>query len=48
MAYGIGTIEDVAVPIHHDLNPGVPAAVPRHSTPGPSWTVPTSPSPRGT
>ena len=22
MAYGVGTIEDVAVPIHHDLNPG--------------------------
>ena len=44
MAYGVGTIEDVAVPIHHDLNPGVPAAVPR-STPSPSWTVPDEPVP---
>jgi hypothetical protein len=47
MAYGIGTIEDVAVPIHHDLNPGVPAAVPRRSTPSPSWTVLDEPVPPG-
>jgi hypothetical protein len=40
--------EDVAVPIHHDLNPGVPAAVPRRSIPGPSRTVPDEPVPPGT
>ena len=39
MAYGITTIEKVAVKIHHDLNSGLAAAVPR-STPNASWGIP--------
>lgn len=44
MAYGITTIENVAVKIHHDLNPELTAAVSR-STPSPSWAVPDEPIP---
>jgi hypothetical protein len=44
MAYGVTTMEDVALVIHRDLNAGTLAAVPR-STPNPSWTVPDEPVP---
>jgi Beta-lactamase enzyme family len=44
MAYGVTTIEDVAVVVHRDLNAGTPAAVPR-SAPRASWTVPDEPLP---
>lgn len=44
MAYGVTTIEDVAVVVHRDLNTGTPAAVPR-SAPSASWTVPDEPLP---
>lgn len=43
MAYAVTTIEDVAVLIHHDLNPGQ-AAVPA-SAPGPLPTLPDEPIP---
>ena len=39
MAYGITTIENVAVRVHHDLNPHLAAAVPR-STRNASWGIP--------
>jgi hypothetical protein len=39
MAYGITTIENVAVKVHHDLNSHLAAAVPR-STRNPSWGIP--------
>src|SRR5207245_679673 len=44
MAYGVTTIEDVAVAVHHDLNPEVESVVPR-STPDPSWGTPDEPLP---
>jgi hypothetical protein len=44
MAYGVATIEDVAVKIHRDLNPGLRAVVLR-STPNASWNVPDEPVP---
>jgi Beta-lactamase enzyme family len=44
MAYGVTTIENVAVKIHHDLNGTLAAAVPR-STPNRSWTTPDEPLP---
>lgn len=39
MAYGITTIEDVAIVIHHDLHSKLTAAVPR-STRNAAWGVP--------
>jgi hypothetical protein len=39
MPYGITTIENVAVKVHHDLNAHLAAAVPR-STRNPSWGIP--------
>jgi Beta-lactamase enzyme family len=44
MAYGVATIEDVAVRIHHDLNPRLRAAVPR-SSPNATWNLPDEPVP---
>jgi beta-lactamase class A len=45
MAYGITTIENAAVVIHHLLNPGTQASVPR-STPSSSWGTPDETIPR--
>lgn len=39
MAYGIYTIENTALVIHRDLNPGQRSVIPR-STPNPSWGIP--------
>ena len=39
MAYGIRTIENVAIVIHRDLNSGLPAAI-RPSVVSPSWGTP--------
>lgn len=39
MTYGINTIENAAVVIHRDLNPGVSAVIPR-SKPGSYWGTP--------
>jgi Beta-lactamase enzyme family len=38
-SYGVKTIENVAIKIHSDLNPGVGPAVPR-STPNATWGIP--------
>jgi beta-lactamase family protein len=43
-AYGITTIENVAIRVHHDLNPGLAAVVPR-STPNATWGIPDEPIP---
>ncbi len=42
--YGITTIENVAIEIHHDLNPTLATAVPR-STPNATWGIPDEPIP---
>jgi hypothetical protein len=38
-AYGVKTIENVAVKVHADLNSGAGPAVPR-STPNATWDIP--------
>ena len=45
MAYGITTIENVAIKVHHDLNSSLAAAVPR-STRNASWGIPDENTPR--
>jgi hypothetical protein len=42
MAYGVTTIQDVALVVHRDLNPGLPA-VAAPAVPSPSWSVPDEP-----
>lgn len=44
MAYGIATIEKIAVRINHDLNPGARQVVPRSGI-SPSWGTPDEPLP---
>lgn len=39
MAYGVKTVEDIAVAMNHDINSGATSTVPR-STPSPAWGHP--------